>query len=510
MRIRIACESKHVADAVAKAFAGTSPMNDRARNACWRNGQGYAEFFNQGIQKLLSEYQDPNNPRPRGSTEWWLKYHIKVFYQVEVNEGRRAAGNLDTLSAWEEKELAKLRRTEFKFLRGFLDDIDNGRGTMDYGKRMRMYADAASGPFWLGFVMGDRSKDRRIKWVWNPLADHCQTCRALNGRVWTVEGFIAWYRKWHTMPGKCTKCLCLTTPDSRITTACGLVPISEIRVGDMVLTHKNRWKPVTKVYDNKSVAGHRQAYMPGLGGELIGCTSDHRWWTPDGWRDLVYIDNNQLPVFTTTHEQTMHELRSQDASRQKTRNMQRMREHSSEGMYFLRNESENVQRFGSSIIYDNEARRAEVCALLDTGRQEVLYLPVSMGLDNGEWTDTCEACCASSERGYDGRQIRESEIDDLIRTHAHAYHGQIPQQVNVSIGKLLPIGTPLYDIEVQDDHSFVVEGMICHNSNCKCHLEDFHSQAAAPSMDEMLSMTDQGAREYGSHVVPSTRKHPHA
>lgn len=207
MHLTFACKNEEVADAIEKAFSGQPPLDSRIKNAAWRNGQGYGEFFDQGIQKLLQEYIDPNNPRTRGSTEWWLKYHIKVFYQVEVNEGRKAAGNLDTLSAWEEKELTKLRRTEFKFLKGFLDDIDAGRGKMPYPRRMRMYADAASGPFWLGFVMGDRSKTRRIKWVWNPLSDHCLTCRALHDRVWTVEGFIEWYRKWHIMPGKCVKCL---------------------------------------------------------------------------------------------------------------------------------------------------------------------------------------------------------------------------------------------------------------------------------------------------------------
>ncbi|GAC1648730.1 MAG: hypothetical protein NVS4B6_23690 [Mycobacterium sp.] len=33
---------------------------------------------------------------------------------------------------------------------------------------------------------------------------------------------------------------------------------------------------------------------------------------------------------------------------------------------------------------------------------------------------------------------------------------------------LLPRGTALYDLTVAEDHSFVVEGLISHNSNCRC------------------------------------------
>ncbi|MCB2129660.1 MAG: hypothetical protein KDE03_11415 [Rhodobacteraceae bacterium] len=27
---------------------------------------------------------------------------------------------------------------------------------------------------------------------------------------------------------------------------------------------------------------------------------------------------------------------------------------------------------------------------------------------------------------------------------------------------------PLFDIEVEDDHSYIIEGMVSHNTNCKC------------------------------------------
>jgi len=36
---------------------------------------------------------------------------------------------------------------------------------------------------------------------------------------------------------------------------------------------------------------------------------------------------------------------------------------------------------------------------------------------------------------------------------------------------MLPPGTALWDIEVADDHSFIIEGLPAHNTNCQCHLE---------------------------------------
>lgn len=36
---------------------------------------------------------------------------------------------------------------------------------------------------------------------------------------------------------------------------------------------------------------------------------------------------------------------------------------------------------------------------------------------------------------------------------------------------MLPLNTTLWDLEVEEDHSFVVNGLVSHNSNCLCYLE---------------------------------------
>lgn len=54
--------------------------------------------------------------------------------------------------------------------------------------------------------------------------------------------------------------------------------------------------------------------------------------------------------------------------------------------------------------------------------------------------------------------------------------GKVPDRA-VEVGQVLllegvlPEGHPLYDLAVEEDASFCVDGLIAHNSNCKCHLE---------------------------------------
>jgi len=72
------------------------------------------------------------------------------------------------------------------------------------------------------------------------------------GHIWrfagldpTVEWLPGQKRPWNAR----LKTLCVH-PNCRVTTKRGIIPISEVRVGDWVLTHKNRWRKVTEVYTN--------------------------------------------------------------------------------------------------------------------------------------------------------------------------------------------------------------------------------------------------------------------
>jgi len=163
------------------------------------------EELNARLQRHLAEYLDPENPRTRGSIEWWLKREIRYFERRAYVEGRRAGRNFTSLDEFDEKRLKRLRYEQFRYLRGFLDDIDAHRGVMGYRRRMRMYADATSGVYWLGFVMANRSNRRRITWRTTP-AEHCPTCLELDGKSWTPRTFMRWHQRYHILPGVNTQC----------------------------------------------------------------------------------------------------------------------------------------------------------------------------------------------------------------------------------------------------------------------------------------------------------------
>lgn len=161
--------------------------------------------LNDRLQTHLEDYEE--HRIERSMAEYRLKREIRTFYRQGYQAGKRMANNFTEESAWDLKELMRLRRDDFKYLRGFLDDIDAGAGKMKYTQRMKMYADALSGPFWLAFAGGNKSSLRRIKWVVNYEAEHCDTCLKLGGRVWTPESFIQWYKKTKILPGENTICL---------------------------------------------------------------------------------------------------------------------------------------------------------------------------------------------------------------------------------------------------------------------------------------------------------------
>lgn len=193
------------ASAIAKALRAVQPPN--IRELAHEAFDFLSDEVAGRLQRHLADYRDPENPTPRTRAEWWMKREIRFFYAAAYREGRHAAGDMRPLDTEDEKLLRRMRLGEYRYLRGFLDDMDAGRGKMNYRRRMQMYADAVRGAFWLGFVRGNRSNRRRIRWVFDPEAEHCKTCAELNGRVWTPRAFLRWYAKTHILPQKGCECL---------------------------------------------------------------------------------------------------------------------------------------------------------------------------------------------------------------------------------------------------------------------------------------------------------------
>lgn len=346
------------------------------------------------------------------------------------------------------------------------------------------------------------------------------------------------------MPGQGTQCMCITTPESRVVTARGMIAISDVKVGDLVLTHRGRFQPVLSTTIRMSRPDHIQAWIISPTGARIGCTSDHRFLTPSGWKTIKSIDNSTSPIYIYTHEEILFYMRDFAGKPEYERAMRAMpfdlplrkeKGLSGRGMYFLREKSkseramgesipekyyprgdtlciaealENLQRSDHRFVQPDETRRASIYELPGRNWEDPLPVSLSMGLDQSQWSNPGWICAPSHQREQDGRLSGKPGTDESIQAQQIAFnrrtqksngrafranlYGEDENGGNAFLGMpamrenfselsqkrsyrpeillegVLPERTPLYDIEVAEDHSFVLENLITHNSNCKC------------------------------------------
>lgn len=153
-----------------------------------------AQFLLQIYQQnaaLLTEGTTKVKIVPLEKIERQIRKVIRESYSQAFRFGKRAAGNLTSITPAEAARLKRLRLDEYTFLRRFLADVRNGRGRLDYATRMGMYANAIREAYWRGFVLGDRSPERRLKWAFGGTVEHCKDCAAYEARApFTVQEFI--------------------------------------------------------------------------------------------------------------------------------------------------------------------------------------------------------------------------------------------------------------------------------------------------------------------------------
>lgn len=175
---------------------------------------------------------------------------------------------------------------------------------------------------------------------------------------------------------------------------------------------------------------------------------------------------------------------------------------------------------------DEEAGWAAIRLLLEE-RPEALHVPISVGMDIHQWPDKARIPHPPYQRGLFGRPDRESGNDlgkgsppiawgrELAGISTEAWAkvrsmqrvlcaedqegpagpvllagmlsrgkqsaGRVSSmlqdlfegygegaETSVLLAGLLRKPIPLFDIEVEDDHSYIIEGMVSHNTNCKC------------------------------------------
>ena len=128
---------------------------------------------------------------PLSTVEARLKTTIRNAYRDAFLLGKRTVGNLTSVTPAEAKALLKVRKDEFKFLRGFLTAMRTGGGVMEYGQRMEAYGNAVREAYWLGWCIGDKSPTRRISWVAGSTSDKCVNCVAFAAHgAYTMPEFM--------------------------------------------------------------------------------------------------------------------------------------------------------------------------------------------------------------------------------------------------------------------------------------------------------------------------------
>lgn len=74
-------------------------------------------------------------------------------------------------------------------------------------------------------------------------------------------------------------------PESLVLTSRGASPIAEIQVGDMVLSHRGRWRQVTKTFSRPYTGP--MVVLETWGGQPVHCTPEHPVWIAN-WREQTY------------------------------------------------------------------------------------------------------------------------------------------------------------------------------------------------------------------------------
>lgn len=133
------------------------------------------------------------------------------------------------------------------------------------------------------------------------------------GCIWSFAGLLdpkdVKWGKGQKRPFNATLRTLCVRPDQVVTTRRGYIPIAEIKVGDEVLTHKGRWRPVTKVIVNE-YDSEVDGDLVGL--RLFGAANQVAWVTPE---HPVYCHRQRVCVYEDATRGSVRWRRNTNARR---------------------------------------------------------------------------------------------------------------------------------------------------------------------------------------------------
>jgi hypothetical protein len=430
------------------------------------------------------------------STMEAARQDLREAWERSYRMGIRSSGvwKSPRLAASESSWVRQAARREMSFFNQLIDDVKAGKPVQSLRSRIAMYGKAILAAYTAGQVAAT-GRSTLIHWLLDPQAEHCDDCIALAKNGPYVKDTLP------TTPraGLC-KCRCIVTPSALVLTVRGEVPIADVRVGDLVWTHRSRWRAVLATPRTSTTSTTAGAVARG-----ITFTADHKFWTLDGWVPLIEVAERQLQMVHLQYAEILQQMLGPYALGSPVEHLPTVRDllsnlrcwsegSESLGVSVMRQAPQGIEAVGiagefaqdssgpapfwvgspetfrgfdSGQLHQLEGEGRETVGSV-LGREEVaarLSLPV--GVDTPERSDPSWYGCAPQKWQLHGRPAVQLGVASQVGSPVDSWPGCSESITPCSIVE----GTTLYDLTVDEDHSFVVEGMIVSNSNCKCRLE---------------------------------------
>jgi DNA polymerase I-like protein with 3'-5' exonuclease and polymerase domains len=272
---------------------------------------------------------------------------------------------------------------------------------------------------------------------------------------------------------------------TKILTGRGVVNIEDVLSGDVIVTHTGKQARVLKLLDN----GQREVIrLTGKKIRDIICTKDHRFFTPDGWKeaaDLKEAYHVNMSDYTERRERSeeccdavyeRNEARGKrscfdngnvcsDSEEDSLRHVDERTVQGREGYTVLEGEARSSEPHvgedgGSAPKLEGRVLGQQETSYDDCGWEKVLRAPDSVRQVFGDASEgTSDELGRAPHRRESREQLhRQPRVNDEISTQKFT-----PEVEAITVEHL--VGTvQVFDLVIDDeDHSFLAGGLLAHN-----------------------------------------------
>jgi len=298
----------------------------------------------------------------------------------------------------------------------------------------------------------------------------------------------------------------------RVLTRRGEVPIRNVRVGDYVWTHARRWREVLAVID-KGVRTVEDFHLSN--GTVLSATADHRMYTTSGeWVSLGELADEYLEevagvrgesrarrIDVHGHDSVAHGVRDRQTRRHHAgygesrdqRGPQGGGPQSVSGVALLKIEDgrpEPDAGEGAAEAPQLEGGVRQRHGLLDDHprREAAVGAPRGDGASVGSSTAPGEVGCAPHRRGQDEQRDRQLGVGNSSGAQGDS-QSPVPAVGVAVTARYARRDDRVYDLTVEGDHSFVVEGVYAHNSS-DMNLQNIPKKLAGWSIKKLFVPDD--------------------